>query len=327
MKNTAYVMIASQIGDASVLQRVDISPPTPEANQVMIRQTAIGVNFIDIYFRSGLYPWPQKRNLVLGSEGAGVVESVGSGISDFSIGDRVAYTVTNGAYATHRVVDASQLVHIPNGVTDDEAAAVMLKGLTAYYLLHDSYAVQAGETVLFHAAAGGVGSLAGQWLRSKGVHAIGTAGGVEKCKLAGEQGYESVIDYKNEDFVKRVKELTADKGVTAVYDSVGKDTLTGSLDCLQTFGTLVSFGQSSGLADQFRISDLARGSLNLCRPILFHYSANREWLEKASNSLFKLITDGSIKVNIGTQLPLENVGDAHKLLEGRKTKGSTVLIP
>jgi len=234
----AYAIAAAQPGGSDVLTRIEITPPTPGEGEVMIRQSAVGLNFIDIYIRTGLYPWPVDENLILGCEGAGVVEAVGPGVTGFSAGDRVAYTVPNGAYATHRLVPAAMLVHLPDGVSDEQAAATMLKGLTAYYLLNDSYPAQAGETVLFHAAAGGVGLLAGQWLAARGVRAIGTAGGPAKCRLARDNGYAEAIDYRAEDFVARVRELTDGAGVAAVYDSVGADTVLGSVDCLKTFGTL-----------------------------------------------------------------------------------------
>lgn len=323
----AYAIIASKPGGTEVLRKINIDIAVPSAADVLIRQTAVGVNFIDVYFRSGLYPWPVEKDLILGSEGAGVVEAVGSGVSGFSIGDRVAYTVPNGGYATYRLVPAESLVHLPDHINDKEAAAVMLKGLTAYYLLHDSYSVASGEVVLFHAAAGGVGSLAGQWLRSKGVRAIGTAGGPEKCRVAKSNGFEEVIDYQSEDFVERVMDLTNGQGVSAVYDSVGKDTIMGSLDCLKTFGTLINFGQSSGVPDQFRIAHLSRGSFHLTRPMLFHFTANRGWLERAAQELFDAVGGGAVKINIASTLPLIKAGEAHQNLEDRKTTGSTVLIP
>lgn len=323
----AYAMVAGRTGGSEVLRRVDITPPTPTEGEVLIRQTAIGVNFIDVYFRSGVYPWPVPKDLTLGSEGAGVVEATGPGVTGFAAGDRVAYTVPNGAYASQRVVPAATLVHLPDGVSDQQAAGAMLKGLTAYYLLNDSYPAAKGETVLFHAAAGGVGLLAGQWLAARGVRAIGTAGGAAKGQLALQNGYDAVIDYRTENFVARVAELTGGARVAAVYDSVGKDTIMGSLDCLETFGTLVSFGQSSGAPDQFRISHLARGSLRLQRPTLFHYTASRDWLETASTALFGAIADGTLQINIASTRPLAEVAAVHDDLEARRTTGSTVLIP
>ena len=256
-----------------------------------------------------------------------MVEAIGADVKGFSAGDRVAYTVPNGAYATHRVVPAAILVHLPDAVSDEQAAGSMLKGLTAYYLLHHSYAVQKGDTVLFHAAAGGVGLLAGQWLKAMDVRAIGTAGSAAKCQMARDNGYAETIDYRTEDFVARVRELTDGKGVAAVYDSVGADTIMGSLDCLATFGTLVSFGQSSGAPDDVRISHLARGSLRLTRPTLFHFTASRDWLTKATGALFAAIADGTLKINIAKSRPLTEAAAAHDDLTARKTTGSTILIP
>lgn len=323
----AYAIVAGSPGGSDTLRRIDITPPTPGPGEVMIRQTAIGVNFIDIYIRTGTYPWPVDKDLTLGCEGAGVVEAIGHDVEGFSAGDRVAYTVPNGAYATHRVVPAAMLVHVPDNVSDEQAAGSMLKGLTAYYLLHHSYPVATGETVLFHAAAGGVGLLAGQWLKAMGVRGIGTAGGPAKRRLALENGYSDVVDYRSEDFVARVKELTDGKGVAAVYDSVGADTIMGSLDCLARFGTLVSFGQSSGAPDELRVNHLSRGSLRLTRPTLFHHTASRDWLEKATAAMFSAIGNGALMINIDSKRPLEEAALAHDALEGRKTTGSTVLIP
>jgi len=263
-------------------------------NRVLIRQTAIGVNFIDIYFRQGLYPWQVASDLILGSEGAGVVDTAGPDASGFDVGQRVDYAIANGAYATHRLVPAAQIVALPDDISDEVAAAVMLKGLTAYYPIRDSYDAKPGDTVLFHAAAGGVRLIAGQWLQARGVRAIGTAVGVEKCALARAHGYGDVIDYQREDFVSRVKELTDGAGVAGVFDSVGRDTIMGSVACLARFGTFVSFGQSSGMPDMFRISDLATGSLRLTRPILFHYTASLARLETATAALFDVIRTGEV---------------------------------
>ena len=267
-----------------------------------------------------------EKDLVLGSEAAGVVEAVGEG-AGLEVGDRVAYTVPNGAYATHRVIDAQHVVRIPEGIDDTTAAAAMLKGLTAYYLLHSSFPVEAGQTVLFHAAAGGVGSIAGPWLAALGVTAIGTAGGPEKCALALENGYAHTIDYRSEDFVARVRDITDGEGVDAVYDSVGKDTVAGSLQCLKRFGSLICFGQSSGPADYFKISDLAAGSFRLQRPMLFHHTASRDWLVSASAELFGLIADGTLPIPVTQTFSLEDAAGAHRALEARQTTGCTVLVP
>ena len=327
MSGAAYRIVAPSAGDASVLERRGFEPPAPGAEEVLVRHTAIGVNFLDVYFRTGLYPWPVEKDLVPGSEAAGVVEAVGEGVTGFAVGDRVVYTLPNGAYATHRAIAATHVVALPDGVDDESAAAAMLKGLTVSYLLNDSYAVRSGDTVLFHAAAGGVGSLAGQWLKAKGAVAIGTAGGEAKCEAARARGYDHVIDYTADDFVARVAEITEGRGVQAVYDSVGRDTVKGSLGCLARFGTLVCFGQSSGPATDFAISDLAAGSFRLTRPTLFHYTADRDWLERAAGELFALVADGTLEVPIGQRFALEDVAEAHRALEGRRTRGSTVLAP
>lgn len=322
-----YAIAARAPGGAEVLTRLDIALPEPGPGEVRIRQTAIGVNFIDVYFRSGLYPWPVERDLILGGEGAGVVEALGEGVSGVSPGQRVAYTLPNGAYATHRVLPAAQLVPLPDAIDDATAAAVMLKGLTVHYLIHHSYPVVADDTVLFHAAAGGVGLIAGQWLRAKGVRAIGTAGGPAKCALARENGYDAVIDYRAQDFAPEAMRLTDGAGFEAVYDSVGRDTAVASLGCLKRFGTLVSFGQSSGPPDDVRIAHLARASLRLTRPTLFHHTANRDWLLAASRDLFDMIASGKVTIRVDQTFALERAADAHRALESRATTGSTVLIP
>ncbi len=323
----SYAIIARQTGGTDVLDQINIEIPCPKTGEVLIRHTAIGVNFIDTYLRSGLYPWPVDKDLVLGSEAAGVVEELGEGVNGFSVGDRVAYTIPTGAYVTHRALDAKHLVKLPDYISDEVAAASMLKGLTAHYLLHRSYVPERGQTVLFHAAAGGVGLIAGQWLAAKGVTAIGTAGGPEKCALAAQHGYAQTIDYTSEDFVERVKEITDGLGVDAVYDSVGKDTYLGSLNCLKTFGALVSFGQSSGPALDFKLSDLAAGSFSLTRPVLFHFTAQPGYLQKAADELFAMIEQGDIKININQKFALGDVAQAHDQLESRKTTGSTILLP
>ena len=318
---------AAKAGGPDVLHEIDLPTPAPKAGEVLVKHNAIGVNFIDTYFRSGLYPWPVDKDLVLGSEAAGTVAALGEGVADFAVGDRVAYTIPNGAYVSERVIEARHLVKLPDGVSDEVAAAAMLKGLTAHYLLHRSFKVEKGQTVLFHAAAGGVGLIAGQWLAAKGVTAIGTAGGQEKCALAAQHGYAHTIDYKSEDFVERVKEITGGEGVHAVYDSIGHDTIAGSMKCLKTFGTLVNFGQSSGPYLDFKLSDLAVGSYTVTRPVLFHFTADRAYLESAAADLFAMIENGTLKINVNQRYPLAKAAEAHIALEGRKTTGSTVLIP
>lgn len=322
-----YAIFATSPGGVEKLVKREITPPSPGKGELMIRQAAIGLNFIDIYIRSGLYPWAVDGDLILGCEGAGVVEALGEGAQEFAVGDRVAYTIHNGAYATRRAVPVSHCAKVPDGISDEIAASSMLKGLTVYYLIHDSFHAKPGHTVLFHAAAGGVGQIAGQWLKANGITAIGTAGGEEKCKLASSCGFSHVIDYKSEDFVARVKEITDGKGVDAVYDSVGKDTVKSSLKCLKRHGILVNFGQSSGMVTDFKLSDLSAGSFYVTRPGLFHFVADPKWFAKATEALFRNIQEGKLTIPITRKMPLEQVADAHTALEGRQTTGCTLLIP
>ena len=323
----AYAIHATNPGGSEVLEKVEFTPTAPEAGEVQIRHTAIGVNFIDIYIRSGAYPWPVDNNLILGCEAAGVIEAVGAGVADFKEGDRVAYTIPNGAYSSHRNIGTANLVHLPDNISDETAAACMLKGLTCYYLLHNSYKVSAGDTVLFHAAAGGVGLIAGQWLAAKGATAIGTAGTDKKCELAMANGYTDVINYKTDDFASGVKALTEGNMVDVVYDSVGQDTWPGSRDCLKRHGTMVAFGQSSGPITDFKIADLAVGSLYITRPTLFHFVADRSWLENASSAMFDMIGSGRLNIAINQTVALENAVEAHAALESRSTTGCTILVP
>ncbi len=322
-----YAMVCPTPGGPEALTRKAIPLPQPGPGELRIRHTAIGVNYLDVYIRTGRYPWPVERDMIPGGDGAGVVEALGEGVTGFAPGDRVAYTLPHGAYASHRLVPAAHLVHLPAAVSDAQAAAAMLKGLTAHYLMHDSYPVREGDTVLVHAAAGGMGLILGQWLAARGVRAIGTAGGPEKCALARANGYAEVIDYTAEDFVPIVNDLTGGAGVQAVYDGVGAATVVRSLDCLATFGTLVSFGAASGQADDFRISHLARGSFRLTRPMLFHHTARRDYLERASAALFDRIASGALRLHIGREAPLAEVAAIHRALEGRQTTGSTILRP
>lgn len=324
----AYAMMADRAGGAGVFKKEHMDLPRPKKGQIIVKHTAIGVNFIDIYQRSGLYPAPGGYPAVLGCEGAGVVEGIGAGTEGFRLGDRVAYTIPGGGYATHRLIEADKLVKIPRGVSDEVAAASMLKGLTAHYLIHDCYKPKKSDIVLFHAAAGGVGLIAGQWLAEKGIEAIGTAGGAAKCKLAKEAGYAHVIDYRKDDFVAKTIRITKKAGVAAVYDSVGKDTYPGSLEVTRNFGTFVSFGQSSGPIADFKIADLsAHGSLFATRPTLFHFIATPQELARRSRQLFKMIGDGKIKIQINQTYKLSEVTKAHRDLEGRRTTGQTILVP
>ena len=322
----AYRIVASKPGGVEVLQKQEIDIPQPGEGEVPLRHTAIGINFIDTYFRTGLYLWPAERDLILGSEAAGVVEAIGPSVNGFSPGNQVAYTVAHGAYATHRTIAASHLVRIPDSVADDVAAGAFLKGLTACYLLHDSFTVAKGHNVLFHAAAGGVGTIAGQWMAAMGVKPVGTAGGPVKCELAGQNGYAHAIDYRSEDFVERFREIHPD-GANVVYDSVGKDTYPGSLHCLKNHGTIVSFGQSSVVPSEFKLADLAAGLFHATRPILFHFTALPGWLENAASELFAFIADGSIVIHVNQRFDLEDAASTQTALEGRGTTGCTVLIP
>ncbi|MBG6200320.1 NADPH2:quinone reductase [Labrenzia sp. EL_13] len=307
-------------------EQVDVGEPGP--GEVRIRHTAIGLNFIDTYFRSGLYPSPAGLPFSPGNEGAGIVQSVGDGVAHLNPGDRVAYAGPLGAYAQERVVPADNLVVIPDGIDDKTAAAMMLKGMTAQYLLRQTFAVGPDTTLLFHAAAGGVGLIAGQWAAHLGATVIGTAGSDEKIALAKAHGYQHMINYRTEDFVECVKEITGGKGCDVVYDSVGQDTYPGSLDCIRPLGTWVSFGQSSGPITDFNLGLLAqKGSLFATRPTLFTYIATRDALEATAGELFDVVQRGIVKIELNQEYRLAKAIQAHEDLEGRKTTGTTVLIP
>jgi len=315
------------VGGPEALTYEDVDPGKPGAGEVLVRHTAIGLNFLDTYYRSGLYPAPHMP-LTPGGEAAGVVEEIGEGVEGLRTGDRVAYTTPFGAYCQERVIAADKLVKIPDGVSDEQAAAVMLKGLTAEYLLRRTYAVKPGDTLLYHAAAGGVGLLFGQWARHLGATTIGTAGSSAKVALAQQHGFEHVVNYAEKDFVAEVAALTGGKKCDVVYDSVGKDTFQGSLDCLRARGLLVSFGQSSGPIPAFNLAQLSqKGSLYLTRPTLFTYIAKRADLEKAAAALFDVVAHGIVKVRINQRYLLADVAHAHADLEARKTTGTTILIP
>jgi NADPH2:quinone reductase len=287
----------------------------------------VGLNFIDIYHRSGLYPLPMPSGI--GLEGAGVVEAVGSGVTDLKTGDRVAYaSAPLGAYAEQRLMPADRLVKLPDGIDERTAAAMMLQGMTVQYLIRRTYKVKAGETVLFHAAAGGVGLIACQWLKHLGVTVIGTVGSDEKAELARAHGCAHTIVYTRENFVERVKEITDGAKVPVVYDSVGKDTWDGSLDCLQRMGMMVSFGNASGAVAPFSAGILsAKGSLYLTRPTLVDYTAKREDLVATAQDLFDVVRSGAVKIEINQTYPLRDAAQAHRDLVDRKTTGSTVLLP
>ena len=314
-------------GGPEVLQLDEVSVGEPGPGQVRVRHTAIGVNFLDTYQRSGLYPIQLPSGA--GNEGAGVVEAVGQGVTQLKAGDRVAYTGgTPGAYSQARLYPADRLVKTPAGISDEQAASIMLKGMTAQYLIHRTYAVKRGDTVLFHAAAGGVGLLACQWLKALGATVIGTVGSDEKAAIAKAHGCDHAIVYTRENFVERVKEITGGKGVPVVYDSVGKSTFEGSLDCLRPFGLMVSFGNASGAVPPFNTGILAqKGSLYLTRPTLVTYIAARADLEATSSALFDAIKSGKVKVDITKRYKLADAAQAHRDLEARKTTGQIILVP
>lgn len=315
-------------GGPEVLGYEEIETEQPGAGQVLVRHTAIGLNFIDVYYRSGLYPPPGGFPLTPGSEAAGVVVEVGQGVDWLKPGDRIAYAVSTGAYAEQRLVDASQVVKVPDGISDEQAAAMMLKGMTAEYLLRRTFKVKAGDTILYHAAAGGVGLILGQWAKHLGATVIGTASSKEKIELAKAHGFDHVIDYREQDFVAGVAAITGGAKCDVVYDSVGKDTFPASLDCLKPLGMFVSFGQSSGPIPPFSMSLLAqKGSLFATRPTLFVYNAKREALEASAAALFDVVLSGAVEVRINQRYALKDASRAHADLEGRRTTGTTILIP
>ena len=313
-------------GGPEVLQVDDIQVGDPGQGQLRIRHTAIGVNFVDTYQRSGLYPMQVPQ--VAGNEGAGVVEAVGAGVTDLKAGDRVAYTGLPGSYCETRIVPADRMVKLPPGISDEQAASMMLKGLTVHYLIHTTYAVKKGETVLWHAAAGGVGLIACQWLKALGVVTIGTAGSDEKTALAKAHGAEHVINYSTEKFVERVKAISGGKGVPVVYDGVGKSTWEGTLDCLSPRGLIVSFGNASGPVAPVNLGILStKGSLYVTRPTLATHIASRADLVERSNSLFDVVQSGKVKIETTRRYKLAEAQQAHRDLESRKTTGSVILTP
>ncbi|WP_176050404.1 quinone oxidoreductase [Burkholderia sp. BCC1644] len=316
-----------QPGGPDVMKWVDVEVGEPKAGEVRIRQHAVGLNYIDVYFRTGLYPQPLPGGL--GMEAAGEVTAVGDGVTALKIGDRVAYVgQPPGAYAQERVMPAERLVKLPDGISYDDAASVMLQGLTAHYLLRRTYPVKAGDTILIHAAAGGVGLLVCQWAKALGATVIGTVGSDEKAELAKAHGCDHPIVYTRENFTQRVKEITNGAGVPVVYDSIGKDTYIGSLDCLAPLGYFVSFGNASGPLPPIDSKEFSsRGSLFFTRPTLFSYIAKRADLEAAAAELFDVILSGKVKTSINQRYPLAEVGRAHADLEARKTTGSTILVP
>jgi NADPH2:quinone reductase len=317
----------SKNGGPEVLEYVDVEVGEPGPGEARVRHHAIGINFIDVYFRTGLYPMPLPSGL--GQEGAGVVEAVGAGVTHVKPGDRVAYAGRpNGAYSEVRVMPADILLKLPDAIDFETAAAMMLQGMTVEYLFNRTYKIKPGETILFHAAAGGVGLIACQWARAVGVNLIGTVGSKEKAELAKSHGAAHVINYNTEDVVQRVLEITGGKKVPVVYDSVGKDTFTRSLDCLQPRGLMVSFGNSSGPVPPFSLTELAsRGSLYITRPSLAAYTATRPELEEVAANLFEMVASGKVKIEVNQKFPLADAAQAHIALESRKTTGSTILLP
>lgn len=314
-------------GGPEVMEYVDVEVGEPGAGEARVRQHAVGLNYIDVYFRTGLYPQPLPAGL--GMEGAGVVEAVGPGVTHVNVGDRVAYAGRPpGAYADVRVMPVAPLVKLPDSISFETAAAMMLQGLTVQYLFRRTFPLKGGETILFHAAAGGVGLIACQWAKALGVTMIGTVGSDEKGELAKAHGCTHVINYNKENFVERVKEITGGKGVPVVYDSIGNDTFTGSLDCLSPLGMLVSFGSASGPVPPFSMNELvSRGSLYVTRPSLFHYTAQRSDLDSMAAELFAMVESGKIKIEINQRYALKDAQQAHRDLESRKTTGSTILLP
>jgi NADPH2:quinone reductase len=321
-------ILIRETGGPEVMALADVDVAAPGAGEAVVVHRAIGVNFIDCYFRSGLYPAPAGLPMIPGNEGAGVVEAVGPGVTHVVPGDRVAYVGSLGSYAEKRIVAADRLIKLPDSISDETAAAMMLKGMTVQYLLNRTYKVGPGTTLLFHAAAGGVGLMAGQWAKALGATTIGTAGGPEKCALARQHGYDHVIDYRSEDFAARVKEITEGAGVDVVYDSIGKDTFPGSLDCLKPLGLWVSFGNASGNVPPFPIGLLSqKGSLFATRPTLFAYVAKRADLEATAADLIERVSSGTVKIDIHKRYALADAATAHRDLEGRRTTGASVLVP
>ena len=314
-------------GSSDVLQFVDVDLPSPGKGQARVKHSAIGVNFIDTYHRTGLYPLPLPSGL--GSEAAGTVEALGEGVSGFKVGDRVGYASGFiGSYAQAANVPAERLVKIPGGISDDVAAAILLKGMTAQYLLRQIHKVTAGETIVFHAAAGGVGQIAVQWARHLGATVIGTTTSPEKVALAEANGCAHVLNSKDAGWEKQVREITGGKGVPVVYDSIGKDTFLAGLDCLQPRGIMVTYGNASGPVDPFPPGILAaKGSLFVTRPTLGHYTITPKELQDCADDLFAVIQSGAIKIAINQRFALKDAAKAHDALTGKKTTGATILIP
>ncbi len=323
----AKTVIIEAPGGPEAYRLVDRPVGEPGAGEIRIRHHACGLNFIDVYQRAGLYPLTMPH--AMGMEGAGVVEAVGEGVTHLKPGDRAAYAaMPPGAYCEARVMKAAQVCPLPDGISFEEGAAMMLKGMTVVYLFHRTTPLSAGDTVLFHAAAGGVGLIACQWAKSMGIRLIGTAGSPEKCQLALDHGAEACINYRDPDWVAQVRALTGGKGVDVVMDAVGKDTFDGSLDCLRPLGMMISFGNASGPVPPFNLATLgAKGSLKITRPTLFTHISDPDACQAMAKQLFEKVVSGAVKITIDQRFPLEDVAEAHRALEGRKTTGQTVLIP
>lgn len=323
----AKTVIIEDFGGPEALKLVDRDPGAPGAGEVRIRHEAIGLNFIDVYHRTGLYPLDLPH--ALGMEGAGVIEAVGDGVTHLKPGDRAAYAAAPpGSYCEARVMPAAQVVPLPDAIGFETAAAMMLQGMTVEYLFHRTTPLAKGDTVLFHAAAGGVGSIACQWARSEGIRLIGTAGSDEKCRMALERGADHCINYNTGDFTARVMELTDGQGVDVVMDSVGKDTFDGSLDCLKNFGMMISFGNASGPVPPFNLGILGtKGSLKITRPTLFTHIADHDTCQAMAGHLFDKVASGAVKIEIGQRYDLADIARAHRDLEARKTTGSSIILP
>ena len=330
MTTTSTTVRIDRHGGPEEMKLVELPVGDPGPGEIRIRHRACGLNFIDVYQRSGVYPMPMP--LTLGMEGAGIVEAVGAGVTHLEVGDRAAYASNPpGSYSTARVMPARNVVKLPDAIDFDTGAAMMLKGLTAQYLLKRTLpqgGLQKGDYVLFHAAAGGVGLIACQWAKALGLQLIGTAGSDEKCALAREHGAAHVINYRTEDFAARVKEITGGQGVKVVYDSVGKDTWDKSLDCLRPFGLMASFGNASGVVPPFAPGILGpKGSLYVTRQTLFTHIGTREATQQMADELFAVVTSGAVKIRIDQRYALQDVAQAHRDLEARRTTGSSVLLP
>jgi NADPH2:quinone reductase len=313
-------------GGPEVLQWGDVTVGDPGPGEARVRHHAVGLNYTDVYYRMGLYPLPYPSGL--GLEASGTVEAVGAGVGNIKPGDRVAYAnPPMGAYCEVRNIPADRLLNLPDNISFEQAAAMMLQGMTVQYLIKRTYKVQPGDTVVWHAAAGGVGLIACQWLAALGVTTIGTVGSDEKARLAKAHGCHHVIDYSRENFLDRVKEITKGAGVPVVYDSVGKDTFDRSIECLRPFGMIVSFGNASGPVPPINFAKVLKGSLFLTRPSLMQYTAKREDLVAAARDLFDIVLSGKVKIEVNQRYPLREAAQAHRDLEARKTTGSTILLP